>query len=796
VANIGNFCHGRDQGDLVRTRASTKAWAITGVCALALALGTGSTALAQQAQASANANAGGGDVIVTAQRRSEPLQKVPLAVTAVSGRQLQQSTFTSLADIQFLAPSVQFQSGVSPEYQVRGVGTQTFDYGIEQSVGVFIDDVTQSLPRSPDLGTLADISQIEVLRGPQGTLFGKNTSAGAIVITTNKPQIGVFEDDAHFSYGTANEVVAQDTLNLPLTDDLAARLTGGYVHRDGYVDNLFTHEKLYEHDDATFNGKLLWRPTSNLEVYFIADYQSHRDNGSSVWTIRSYGTGDSGVNPAFASPTFIRDELTAFGVTPGPNNDAGAWDGPIYTRNNTEGAQVEVNYHLGDYTLTSVSAYRAYDYNVALEVDSTPLPIFDTNTGFIHSGQATQEFRITSPSGRPFEYVAGLYFYDLINNPGQLQGGTFGLEPDSSTTFLSSQGGAPRYHVDSRSAAIFGQGTYHITDKLGLIIGGRYTYDDLLSQYHVVPAANFCQVLYVFGAPCLIGPQAGALEVRHGDWSGRVGLQYNFDKDTMAYVTVARGYKGPTVNNILGASTPVLPETSIDYEGGVKSQWFDHRLTLNVALFYEQFTNFQAQTFDTTVNPPTFEEGNAGGLRSEGVEVEFNGRVTPELNISGGLTYADTYFTDYLTECDPGLCVGMIDPKTGVFEAQLFQARGDALTNAPRWTYTLAANWHHPLNDKLMVDASANWVWKSAVYFAVGDSNTIQPGYGLFNGNVGIGSPDGRWRLGLFARNLFDQHYVVDIIPTFFDTGGYANFPDPNGGSNRTIGVSLDMKLR
>lgn len=768
--------------------------ALAGACGAALSLGSGVAAHAQDAAGSKAKNDQStqlSDVIVTAERRSEKLQSVPVPVTAVSGDELQRSTFTSLSDIQFLAPSAQFQSGVSPEYQIRGVGTQTFDYGIEQSVGVFIDDVVQALPRSPDLGTLADVAQVQVLRGPQGTLFGKNTSAGAIVVTTNRPRFDGFQDIGHFSYGTRNEIVAQDTVNIPISSNLAFRMTGGYIHRDGFVTNLFNGKKLYAHDDGTVRAKLLWEPTDKLEVYLIGDYETHRDNSSSVWTVRSFGHGTSAI---YVSPTFIRDELTAYGVTPGPYNTQGAWDGPLDTRDHTLGGQLEVNYHFGNgYTFTSVTAYESFGYHVDLEVDSTPLPVFDTNTGFIHSHQATQEFRITSPSHQPFEYVAGLYFFDLVNNPGQLQGGTFGLLPNNTTTFLSAQGGAPRYHVDSRSYAAYGQGTWHVTDQLGVILGARYTYDDLLSQFHIIPAANFCQITWAFGAPCLPTPMptpVKGLEMKHGNLSGRVGVQYNFTPDIMGYVTVARGYKGPTVNNILGGSTPVLPETNDDYELGLKTTLFDHRLMLDLAAFREKFHNFQAQVFDTRVNPPTYEEGNAGGLLSQGVEAEFTAQVTPQLRVNGGFTYSDSHFTDYVTQCSPGIVCGVRDPATGGY-----QVAGAQLTNAPKWSYTLAANYRQPVGDNWLVDANANWAWKSKVFFAVNDPNTIQPGYGIFNANVGVGPQSGAWRLSLFGRNLFDKHYVVDIIPTFFDTGGYSSMPDPSGNAYRTVGVALDVRL-
>ena len=611
------------------------------------------------------------------------------------------------------------------------------------------------------------------------------------MVTTNQPSTSGFEDVAHISYGAHNEIIANDTMNIPVSDTFALRLTGGYNHRDGFVKNLFTGQELYEYDNASFRAKALWTPTKNLDITFLGDFESHRDNSSSVWTIRSYGSGDAGVS--FVPVNFIQQELDSFGVVAGPNNVQGAWDGPIYTKDWTYGGQMTVNYHLDDgITFTSVTADYHYEYRVALEVDSTPLPVFDTNNGFIHSNQFTQEFRLTSPTGSRLEWVGGVYIFDLVNDPGQLQGGTFGLLPNNTTTFLSSQAGAPRYHVDSKSYAVFGQSTYHVTPQLGIILGGRYTYDDLSSQYGVVPAANFCQVLFAFGAPCgQANFENPPVNPKHGDWSGRAGLQYQFSPTIMAYATIARGYKGPTVNNILGGSTVVLPETSVDYEAGLKSEFLDRRLLVDVALFYEQFHNFQAQTFDTRVSPPTFEEGNAGGLLSKGVEATVTAQFTHDFNVTANLTYADTYFTNYITQCDPGIVCGVFDPATGGS-----QVAGAALGNSPKFSYNISANFSHPMGDTFVFDAHINWDWRSKVYFAVNDPNTIQPAYGIFNANIGVGPSSGAWRASIFARNLFDQHYVVGIIPTFFDTGGYANFPDPTGNSFQTIGIALDATFK
>jgi len=732
------------------------------------------------------------EVVVTAQLRSESLQSVPLAVTAIAGAALQRSSVTSLADIQYLVSGVTFRPGSAPDYKVRGVGTQTFDYGIESSVGLVIDGVAQAIPRSPALTTLADISGVEVLKGPQGTLFGRNASSGMISVSTTRPVPGALEAMAHLSYGTRNETIGYATVNVPFSDIITGRLTIGSKHRDGFINNLYTNTKLYETDDSNINAKLLFKPSDKLSALITIDSQRNSDNGSTQWTTLKLAPG----------PSILRDRLAAYGIVPGPKNLNIVNDGPNYRKIYLRGVSATINYEIGDQTLTSISAFRKMNLLSQLELDSSDLPRYNTNLATQESSQESQEFRLTSPTGKRLEYIVGLYYIKVRNDVSQDQWGTLDLKPVDSPIWaggkwVSGNRGSLMYATTNRSLAAYSNLVVNVSDKLKIFGGYRWTKDHVYSLEYVRQVANICTTAYVSTGVCqpTVFPSPQNLRVvDHSDWLGKIGVKYQFSDDIMGYFSGARGYKGPTVNNVSGAATLVRPETNISYELGLKTALVNDRVTFNIDLFKTHFTDFQTQTYDTTIFPFGFILGNAGGMESRGVELEFTAKPSENLKISGNAVYADTYFTDYKLFCNVGTCVGM-NNILGVFTPRLMDAKGLSPVNAPKVTYNLSADYLRPFSENLDLDAHMNWSWRSEAMGYVADPNTKFDAYGLLSANVGIASKDGKWRVGIFGRNLLDQFYPGGFIPTIFNTGGYSTVPDGNGGFMRTVGIVLDVKM-
>lgn len=777
---------------------SLRHWFLAGTAIAAAGLGS-PHAVAQQAQPADGAAPQVEEIVVVAQRRAEKLQDVPVAITALSNERIKQTALRSLTDLQYLASSVQYDVYNGGGFQIRGVGTQSFDYGSDQTVGIMIDGVVQGIPRDPGLNSLTDIDHVEVLRGPQGTLFGKNTSAGLINIITKKPVKGRWLVDGHVTYGSDNESVNQLNANIPLGPTLAARASFYLQHRDGFLRNVMTNTDLDGTNDMGFRGKLLWQPTDDLDVYLIGAYERTRDTRNAQ-TLRVYGPGPGHTTgyPGVVGIPYVSPaaQNAPYGIVAGPDNEKVADLASPGNRYRVHGVSGEINYHFGDYTVTSVTGYRVFDGNQDYISDAVPPLTLDHNRQTEHANQLTQELRLASPTGGLIDYVVGLYYFRSDIAASQIQAGTFNL-PNFQDFHLpygpiySQVGGIALFHDHDTSYAAFGQGTLHATDELRFILGGRYTHDEVDSTFRAAPYGGITPVPFGKLTP------PGAANVTHDNVSFHVGMQYDFTPDIMAYATFATGYKGPTVSNIQGEARPIKPETSDDFELGVKSTLFERRLTLNVAAFYEKYHDFQAQVFDHTVTPAQFTLGNAGGLRSKGFEVDFDGRITQELSISGGATYAYATYTDFTSQCYTGQPISgvpgagcYLDPATKSYAANL---AGYPVNVAPKWSIVANVNYSHPVFDGYVFDANANFVWKSDVFTIVPDPNTRIRSYGLLGVNLGVSPEDSRWRLGFFVRNLLDQHFVDTILPNFFDAGGYGQSPAVE--ARRTIGMMLDFKF-
>lgn len=741
------------------------------------------------ADATVDMAGGGEEIVVTAQRRAESVQKVPIAITVVGSEALKTNNFVSLADAQYLAPSLKFiDTPAAPSFSIRGVGSQAYDFSIEQAVGIALDDVIQGLPRINPLNTLADVERIEVLRGPQGTLFGKNTSSGLISITTKRPVLNEYSLEGRAQYGSRNDLQVYNIINVPLSDTLAGRFRASYQIRDVVYDNRGPAE-LPNTRNYAFNGKLLWEPTDRLSAYFIADYQNSRGVAGLI-SIRSFGQGSFA--PAVGN-SFIRDTQTALGIVPGPENRSVAQGVESFQDSEAWSAQLTLSLELGAHALTSVTAYKDAKYQSVLEADSSPLTFLDNNRVSIDSNQFTQEFRLSSPVGEAFEYTLGAFYYRMELKSAEQQSGGLGFLPDQFPIDLSITGGLLNYGNTTESIAGFGEVAVRPFDRLRIFAGGRYTHDKITSSVFVSELPNVCGLELLVAGVCHAvtlptAPASGTTS--RGDYTARAGIEFQATPDVMAYATIARGYKGAGFATVSGALRPVQPETVVSGEVGLKSQFFNRRLTVNLNAFYSDYKDFQTQVYDASVPPAgSFVTGNAGGLRTRGFEAELALRPTRDLSITGGLAYTDAEFTDYQPACYPGQTAAQGCTLAG----PTFDARGFPLPNAPKWTYNIGANYEPAIGNDLVGLFAANYAYRSSAYHGVGDPSTIHPGYGVLNASVGIGTADGAMRLRLFAQNLTKQNFVAQIVPTYFDIGGYAQVL--TDAAQRRFGASLDYRF-
>lgn len=769
------------------------AMAMAGAPLLAQVSGSPATAPGTATAEVDTAKADEGMIIVTGQLRRQSLQDVPLAISAVSGSQLLAQGINNPTDLRFVSPSLNFGNSANTRGEglsIRGVGTTIFGDGVEQSVGIVVDDVAMS---RNGMGTMSmiDVDRVEVLRGPQGMLFGKNASAGVISIVTKRPEIGHTTLDVGGSYSTWNDIRANIVGNVALGKQAALRLAYSRTDRDGIIDNIQTGQDLNNRQEQIVRAKLLVEPADGLSFLVIGDWAESRAR-CCAWTARSAAPGQT-----FAALN------AAAGIIPGPENRRNAAGAKFFQNLETWGFSLQVDRDFGWANLTSISAYRewtAFDNN---DPDILPINILDINTGDSKVQQTSQELRLTSPADGPFVWTAGLFYYDVANRGGNTQAGTLGLAlPPGGTV-----GSTRRSETFNTSYAAYGQVGYTFFDRLTLSLSARYTDETLRFDWRQFQAAG------TIGA--FPGRFSGAVAgSRRNDknLSWRAIAQYQASDDIMVFGSVARGFKGAAYDQQLVSATPVFvePEIPTSYEIGVRSTLFDRKATINLTAFRSDFKNFQAQAFDQNVVPARFTTVNAGKLNTQGVEAEVTVRPTTGLTLSGAATWLDTEYKDFrniacyigqpllpfgTARTDPRQCIRVSATGSGVTFGT-----GLPLPDAPKLTYTLAANYEVPVGS-VIASGNVNWFWRDDVtYSSNGDPGLRQDSYGLLGANIGVRSLDNRWRLAVFARNLLDKSFVSRVIsqpvlnsPATAAVGSYSQFP--NAEARRIIGVSFDVRF-
>ena len=729
-----------------------------------------------------------GEIIVTAQKREERLRDVPLAVSAVTGNALLLQQITTVTDLRLISPSLNFTPSANARgegFAIRGVGTAIFSDTVEQSVGVVVDGVV--LGRSGQAtGDLLDIERVEILRGPQGMLFGKNASAGLISISTRRPQLDETSLEVRGSYATLDEIKFSGVANLPIGDIAALRIAGGSQTADGTIFNRRLGVDINNRDEQNVRAKLLVEPSSELSILISGDWQKRRSR-CCAWTART----------APATTPFGALNAAA-GVIPSVGNREIAAGVPFFQNVDAWGTSGQLDYDLGFASLTSITAYRRWENTDNNDPDLLPVNILDINTGVSKLRQFSQEIRLTSPAG-PVEWVAGLFYYDQTNRTTSNQTGTLGAValPALLGTILDTD-------TKNVSKAVFGQVTFRPIGGLKLIAGARYTDEDI------------DLVLTQLQAPGTVatipGRFSGTINGSTGanNWSYRLTAQADVTPSFMLYATHARGFKGPGINT-LGVNTSVTevirPEIPTTYEIGGRGAWLNNRITFNIAAYTTQYENFQAQVFDQGVTPGRFRVTNAGKLDTKGIEVELGVRPVDGLSLSANAAYLDATFDDFENiACytgQPILPFGT--PRTSDRQCIRVSAApgatavtngtGNRLTNAPAFTLSVTGRYDQPIGDMTGFVQSSFQFRDKVSFSAAGDPNLQQKGFGILNGSIGLNGPDDRWNVSLFVKNLFDTFYATNIIsqPVLNAPGVYSQFFTPD--SRRLIGVSVGMKF-
>ncbi len=766
-------------------------------------LATASALVLYAPSAFAQTTAPSGDVqeiVVTGALRSQKLQDAPMAVTAVGAQEFLNSGFKEPRDLQFLSPSIQVSIQGANAVYIRGSGTNSQNGGTEQSVGMVIDGVLMGFV--DDIGgDLSDLDHIEVYRGPQGTQFAKNASAGVISSMTKKPILGEFSGNAHFTLGEHEDTSDNVVVNVPVSETMAARFSASFQHRNGVYDNLALGEKQGGREAKALRGKLLWEPTDATRLSFGADVRRQYDkpNFPQAWAQCGPGITTPAINYTGTRILPGCNSALIAGITPSATNSQIGEKDDAYRHTEAGGAQVLVEHEIGDFTFSSLTAYR-FMTREALGPSGSGY----YNNNFLNNkyngGQASQEFRIISPADRKLTYVGGVFLYSReTTNKSLSSGPAYGQAfvqypntPFGANVQTSANGGLVRTHNTNNSYAAYTDGSYHFTDKLLLNAGARVTRDVISADIAVFRVAG------VFPTTIGASPRAPAsLTTKKTGYTYRIGPQYFVTDSVQVYGTYAHGYKGPLIDTSIALLDDIKPETVNMLETGLKSTWFDRRLTINVTLFHQKFKNYQVTVLNQSVIPNVFQLGNAGGMLSKGVELETIGRVTSELTLTASASINDSKYTDFATSCwnalEPikqattGVNGCYIRPGTTTASTN---AAGTPLINSSKYTYRLGANYNHTFANEWSIDANANYLHRSKWLSAPMDPNIVNPGYGVLSLNGGVTTPDGKYRLGAFARNALDTFFLAGRQA---NNGGWTNVLNPE--AVRTVGVSFDAKF-
>jgi iron complex outermembrane receptor protein len=743
------------------------------VIAAAISLGS-APASAQETPQSADASADSlGEIIVTAQRRSENIQKVPISVVAASGADLVRRQIIEPSQLQFLSPSLQFtsysQSPGANNFSVRGVGNLNFLHSIEPSVLSVVDDVPMARAQMA-LMDFMDVDRVEVLNGPQGTLFGRNASAGLINVVSKRPVLGEVQAEARLEYASLNNPnnadtwLAQGVLNLPLGRTAALRLNYSYSDQDSLVvpapNAPGADSRKREH---SFKGKFLWEPGDKLKVYIAGDYVRERGLGGGATAVRVLTPGSPEADP---------------GTPVGPRNTLQTLSNAFDAGYKIYGGQMNVDYEVSDATsISNIVAWRKY--TAFLEGADTPAVAYLYNPTQFNFRQLSEELRLVSRIGSDFSFQAGLYYLLGHFDRDTLALGTLNQPvPPPFTTLLGSRD-ISNERVESFAG--YGQGTYTL-GKFSLTAGGRLTHDRTRFS------GSDTTLPYATGP--LVPDRVVALRSSRTKLSWRFNAQYQLTPDVMLYGTVARGYKGDGYNLTLSGGAPVAPETSTMYEAGLKSRLFDRRMTFNLIGFIEDFSGFQSQAVDPNANPAfaLTRVLNAASLKAKGFEAQVGLAVSDGLSLQANAAYVHARYGNFPNSpCYPGQTAAQ-----GCVNGT-YDITGFSLPNAPDWTFDLSADYHRPLTDRLNLRTRANYYWHSRTFFAQqNQAVTRQSGYGIMNASIGVERADSRWGVSLFCRNCFDKRFVASIATSNPATDYVQNLTTT---SFRSIGVSVEAKF-
>lgn len=675
------------------------------------------------------------DIVVTAQRREQKLQDVPITISAIGASALQNAGVNGTAQLQVAVPNLVVQKALGAAIPfLRGIGFSNGDINAEGSVAIYVDGVYQ--PNAfANFFSFNDIDRVEVLKGPQGTLFGRNATGGVVQVITRPVS---FKPQMNFQVGYANyqTVTADGYISGGITNNLAASIAIQFSNQnDGWGKNLISGKDVYLAREFSTRGKILFEPSDATSLVLSGHYFRFNRNNN------------AGQN-APGSTLFTGQEfLGKYNVT--GNIDAGI-------RGKGYGGSATLTHDFGGFQIKSITAYQKLDAPQTLDQDLTPLPLVDGD--FTQGSRTiTQEFHVLSPAAAKFQWLAGLYYF---NNKAK-----FDPIEISGLVFAPLPGIALFTEAKTDSIAAFAQGTYPVATDLNLTLGIRYSKD----------RSRYTGVEYILGTPVVIDPQQREkYESEKPTW--RVSLDHKFTPEILGYVSYNRGVKSGnfSVGTAPSASKPYLPEQLDAFEAGLKTELFDRKVIFNTAAFYYDFKNIQFQRIQqgvvTIVNGPS--------AKLYGLEADLTARVTPALTITANGSYLHTRLGDFPNAPNTRrLPSGLND-----FGDPNFNAGGNRLPNAPEFSGNVGFEYTIPLESS-RIRIGSHLLYASKTYTEL-DNRLQVDNHIILNASMGWQSDSGFWAT-VWGNNLTKTYYYSMLS----GIGGFSDYSIP--AAPRTYGISF-----
>ncbi len=737
--------------------------------ASAIALAFGATpCFAQAAPDSANpaaatpaSDVSSGDIIVTAQRRSERLQDVPIAITALSGADLERLHANDISRVEVATPGFTWGSQGSDSFPaIRGVRTSLVSAQNDPVIGFYIDGIYQSRTQQQSI-PLFDLARIEVQRGPQGTLYGRNTFGGNLSIVTQEPtdKLGA---GINLDFGNFASKRIDGYINIPISDTLLVRVAGVYQKHDGYVRSTHPGVRLDDDDENAQRVNVKWTPTSNLEVTVHAGHWQRDDAGAGSYGYKVAGTlinpanGFQSINgqPYAVNPSAPNGSPNVGGqdvgvpVTPGPyTND---WDYQPFEHILENYVSGQVAYDLGGVTLRSITGYTFFRANRSADNDQSSVVFEGLGYGsgvqepHTQDKTFTQEVQLASNATTPFQWIVGAYYlHDNINELYQQKITAPGNDVD---------GYKETTHLRTNAIAGYAQGYYYVVpDKLRLIAGVRYSHEK--KSFDFADYADGVPNTYDFTTPY---SQTSGAPTFHS-WTWRAGIEYTPSRNTMLYFTASTGFESGGVNDTGGDPTipsSYAPQKVNAYEVGAKNRFMDGKISTDISLFWNDFTNLQINVY----TPQVSYFGSAGQARSRGAEAAVRTEFMPGLHIDGTVAYLDAKYTKYISGNNFYGLSGGLDPVS-------VDLAGKRIPQSPKLKTTLAVYYDMDLHGRGTLAPSLIWL-HSGSYFTT-DYNTpldYQKAYNTLDVSLRYTTASGKYYIEGYGNNVTDVPVLYSAV--------------------------------